>query len=402
VRDVGLTGADYRAFLDALADPHSISIDVAVLTLDGDELSRISPEIIDGQVDVDAEADVTRVLTATLLDRTHSLQIDSESPDDGALYADRMLQVVYSVLVPALNDRVDVEVFTGPIVAFERTGAQVQVTAHGKEELALGWIWRPLNVKKGARKTDAIRKIMGAGAGETRFDIPDLATRIPKGISLGRSAQPWPRCRAIARSLNRQLFYDGSGVCRLRIRPRRPVATFRSGDPRRANITSPVTVSHDFTEIKNTVWFRGGKPKGHKKAVEYAAVAPKKHPLSPIRLGRTNSDGDNVPRYLVHEASNDHVRSKAEAKKRAQALLDDMLLEVLGVQFTAVPFPHLDPLDVVRVETDDFAANIRVRQFSLPLALSEGTGMTVGYIDRVSRPAKHRIRPTRHRRGSAA
>ena len=400
MRDVGLVGADYRLFLDALSEPHSIRIDVAVLTLDGDELSRISPEFIDGQVDVDADADVTRVLTATLLDPSHSLQIDSESPDDGALYADRMLQVIYSVLVPALNDRVDVEVFTGPLVSFERTGAQIQVTAHGKEELALGWLWRPLNVKKGAKKTDAIRTIMAAGTGETRFDIPDLATRIPKGMSLGKNAQPWLRARAIARSINRQLYYDGAGVCRLRIRPRRPVATFRSGDPRRANITSPVTVSHDFTEIKNTVWFRGGKPKGQKKAVEYAAVAPKGHPLSPIRLGRTNAAGDNVPRYLVHEASNDHIRSKAEAKRRARALLDDMLLEVLGVAFTAVPFPHLDPLDVVRVETDDFAANVRIRQFSLPLALSEGTGMTIGYLDRVSRPAKHRIRPQRRRRSA--
>src|SRR5438093_10550652 len=99
---------------------------------------------------------------------------------------------------------------------------------------------------------------MSAGAGEARFDIPDLATRIPKGMSLGRAAQPWPRAVAIARSLNRQLYYDGAGVLRLRVRPRRPVATFRSGDQRRANITSPVTVSPDFTAIANTVWFRGG------------------------------------------------------------------------------------------------------------------------------------------------
>lgn len=390
-----LVGADYRAYLDALADPHSIRIDVAVLTLDGDEISRISPLVIDGQVDVDADADVTRTLTVTFADPSHSLQIDSDSPDDGALYADRMLRVIYSVLVPALSDRVDVDVFTGPIVAIERDGPTVQVTGHGKEELALGWIWRPLTIKKGARKTDAIRTILSTRAGETRFDVPDLAPRIPKAVALGRAAQAWPRCRAIARSMNRQLFYDGAGVCHLRIRPRRPVAVFRSGDPRRANVLSPVTWSHDFTQVMNTVWFKGGKPKGQKKAVEYAAVAPKGHPLSPIRLGRTNGDGDLIPRYLVHEASNDHVRSKAEAKRRAQALLDDLLLEVLDVQFTAIPFPHLDPLDVVRVETDDFAANVRVRKFSLPLGLSQGQGMTVGYIDRVSRPNRHRIRPQR-------
>jgi hypothetical protein len=389
-----LSGADYRAYLDALSDPHSIRIDVAVLTLDGDELSRISPDILDGQVDVDADADVSRTLTITMSDPHHALHLDSDSPDDGALYADRMLQVIYSVLVPALNDRVDVEVFTGPIVAFDRTGAQVELTAHGKEELALSTNWRPLTLKKGGKKVDAIRTIMSARAGETRFDLPALAVRHPKVISLGRSAQAWPHAKSIARSMNRHLYYDGAGICRLRIRPRRPTATFRSGDPRRANITGPVTISHDFTEIKNAVWFKGGKPKGQKKAVSFFAVAPKGHPLSPIRLGRTNADGDNVPRYLVHEVSNDHVRSKAEAKKRANALLDDKLVEVLGVGFTAVPFPHLDPLDVVRVETDDFSANVRIRQFSLPLA---GGDMTIGYIDRVSRPAKRRIRHSRRR-----
>jgi hypothetical protein len=395
--DLNLSGDDYRAFLKALADPHSVRVDVSILTLDGDELSRITPLILDGQVDVDADADVTRSLSITLLDQTHSLHLDSDSPSDGALYADRMVRVTYSVLVPALDDRVDVDVFTGPIIDLERDGDQVSLTAHGKEELGTGaWIWRPLTIKKGARKTDAITTILAERAGETDFDIPDLKTRLPKAVVLGRAAAAWPHARKIAESMNRQLFYNGSGVCRLRVRPRRPVFTFLADDAD-ANMLSRAKVTHDFTEIKNTVWFRGGKPKGQKKAVEYPAVAPKGHPLSPYRLGRTNADGNRISRYLVHEASNDNVRSKAEAKKRAQALLDDMLLETLNVTFTAVPIPHLEPLDVVRVSTRDFSANVRIRQFSLPLA---GGEMTVGYIDAVSRPNLRRIR-RRVRRGAA-
>ena len=392
-----LSASDYNAFVAALADPHAIRVDVAVLTLDEEELSRITPDILDGQVDVDADADVTRSLTMTLLDPTHSLQLDSDSPDDGALYADRLIQVVYSVLVPSLADRVDVEVFTGPIVAFQRAGDEVTLEAQGKESLAMGWIWRPLHIKKGARKVDAIRTILSERGGERRFDLPDLATRLPKPIGLGRAAAAWPRARAVARSMNRQLYYDGRGTCRLRIRPRRPVFTFRADDVGRLNITGPVTVTHDFTEVRNAVWIKGGRPKGEKKAVEAFAVAPKGHPLSPIRLGRTNADGDVVPRYLVEERSNDHIRSKAEAQRRAEALLDDVLLETLGVSFTALPVPHLDPLDVVRVVTGDFTANVRIRQFSLPLAASGQ--MTVGYIERVSKPAKRQIR---HRRRHAA
>ena len=402
--DLGLTPAGYAAFLQALRSPHSVRVDVAVLTLDEDELSRITPHILDGQVDVDADGDVTtRSLTMTVVDRNHGLHLDSDSPDDGALYADRIIQVIYSVLVPELDDRVDVPVFTGPIVDIERDGAQLQITAHGKEELATGWIWRPITIKKGALKSDAIRTILKERAGERNFDIPDVMNKagkpitIPKALSLGRASSAWPRVLRMAQSMNRHLYYNGAGTCRLRIRPRRPVFTFWADDATRSTITSTVTVTHDFAEVKNAVWFRGGKPKGQKKPVEHFAVAPKGHPLSPQRLGRTNADGDRVGRYLVAEQSNEHVRSKAEAKRRAEALLDDLLLEVVGVSFTAVPIPHLDPLDVVRVATRDFSANVRIRQFSLPLA---GGDMTVGYIERVSRPAKGRIRRRPNRRAA--
>jgi len=390
VIDLGLTPADYKSFVQALADPHAIRLDVAVLTLDEDEISRISPDILTWQVDVDADADVDRALTITVLDPNHSLHLDSDSPDDGALYADRMFQLIYSVLVPGLSERVDVEVFTGPIVDLERDGSQLNLTAHGKEELGMGWIWRPITIKKGARKSDAIRTILAERTGEQNFDIPDVTVKLPKGLSLGRAAAAWPRSRKLAQSMNRQLYYNGAGTCRLRIRPRRPLFTFRADSPARSNITSSVTVTHDFTEVKNAVWFRGGKPNGQKKPVEFFAVAPKGHPLSPQRLGRTDADGRKVGRYLVAEHSNEHVRSKAEAKRRANALLDDLLLEVVGVSFTAVPVPHLDPLDVVRVETRDFSANVRLRQFSIG-----SEGMTVGYIERVSRPNRRAIRRRR-------
>jgi len=395
VRDIeGLPAANYPAFVRALSDTHSIRIDVAILTLDQEEVSRLTPVILDGQVNVDADAPVTRSLTVTFLDPSHSLQLDSDSPDDGAIYADRMVRVTYSVLVPSLDDRVDVDVFTGPIVKFQRSGDQVILEAQGKESLALGWIWRPLTIRKGARKVDAIRTILEERAGERHFDLPEIATRTPNPISLGRAASAWPHARKIAQSMNRQIFYDGSGICRLRVRPRRPVFTFRAGHPTLPNtIVTPVEVDHDFTVIRNAVWFKGGKSKGQKKAIEVFVVAPKGHPLSPARLGRTDASGNLSPRYLVEERSNDHIRSTNEVRTRANAILDDMLVEALGVGFSSLPIPHLDPLDVVRVATDDFAANVRIRQFSLPLAA--GGQMSVGYIARVSKPARH------HRKASA-
>jgi hypothetical protein len=388
-----LRADELRSFHAALRETGTYQVEVSLLNLDGDEVSRVTPEVLDGQVDVDADADVTRQCSLTLYDPSHSLQLDSDSPDDGALHADRMLHVVYSVLVPALNDRVDVPVFTGPIVSFERSDDEVSIHALGKEELALNEIWRPLTLKKGMSKVEAIRTILAERTGETRFDFPEIdKPRLPHRVSLGRMVSAWKRARRIARSMNRQLYYDGRGVCRLRVRPRRPVFTFYGGadHPKAANITKPVHVTHDFTEIKNVVWVKGGKPKGAKRAVHAVAVAPRSHPLSPWRLGRNGEQ-----RYLVEEIDNDAIRSSKEAKRRAEAKLEDLLTETVGVTFAAIPIPHLDPLDVVRVVTDDFTANVRLRKFSLPL--TTGGEMTVGYHERVKRDAK-RQHHRRHRR----
>jgi hypothetical protein len=393
VQDLGLTDAEYAAYCRALAIPGTATVEVALLTSDEDELNRLSPTLLPGwQIDVDADADVTHILSCTLNDPTHSLQLDSDTPSDGALYADRIVQLTYSVLVAELDMRVEVDAFTGPIVDLERDGGQISLVCHGKEEYGLGGCWQPLTIKAGARKTSAIRTIMVERTGEKNLDIPDLPARLPNTLSLGRAAAPFPRAKKIGQSLNRQLFYNGAGVCRLRIRPRRPVFTFAANRAVGSNITSPVKVAHDFTRIRNAIWFKGGKPKGQKKPVEYLAVAPKNHPLSPLRLGRTNAAGRRVGRYLVHEVTNEHVRSKAEAKRRALALLDDLLMEVLDVGFTSVLVPHLDPLDVVRVATDDFSANVRLRKFSMT-----DEGMTIGYHAVSARPNRRRIRHLVHR-----
>ena len=390
-----LNAAQVKTLIQALSDPHSIRVDLAILTLDEDELSRLTPQILSGQVNVDADADVTRSMSVTLLDRNHALHLDSDSPADGALYADRMIQAIYSVLVPGISERVDIEIFTGPIVDLERDGDQINITAHGKEELGMGWIWQPITIAQGARKTDAIRTVMSARTGETNFDIPDIASRLPQALSLGRAAAAFPRMKKLGQSMDRQLYYNGAGALRLRIVPRRPVFTFKADHPTQSNITSRISVNHDFAEVKNAIWFKGGVPKGQKKPIEVFLAAPPEHPLSPLRLGRTDEDGRKVGRYLVEEHNNDAVRSLTEAKKRTESLLDDLLVEVLGVNFTSVPIAFLDPLDVVRVTSRDFSANVRLRQFALPLA---GGHMTVGYIERVGRPNRRRIRRRGKRR----
>ena len=367
---LGLTTTELRKYHDTLRTSHTRTVTVQVLRLDGTPVTTITPQLLDGQVVVDADADVTRTLTLSFLDPNHTLQFDSESPDDGALYADRMLRVTYTVLVPALGEHVDCVVFTGPLVKLDRNGDVVSIEAHGKERLALGELWRPLTLKKGTKKVEALRTIMER-TGETRFALPKVAVRLPKRRSLDRMTPAWVHARKIANSMNRQLFYPGNGVCTMRRWPARPCFTFTNGS--NGTVVSDVAVSNTMDDFRNVVLVVGGKPKGSKKRVRHVATATGL--LSPARLGR-----NGAKRYMVERIEDDNVRSKREARRRAERVLDDRLTSMVEVTFDSLPIPHLDPGDKVRVDTGNDVVTFRLRRFTLPLGTDGDPVMTVGYL----------------------
>lgn len=374
---LGLTATERGAYERALRSSHVRKIVVEVLDLDGTVLSSISPVFLGGQVNVDLDGEVTRSASLQFLDPNHALSFDTDSPDDGALYADRMVRVKYGVVVDSLKRTVWATVFVGPVTKLSRSGDVVQVEAQGKEALVKGVIWRPLTLKKGARVADAIRTLMRDRGGENRFDFPEVGTRLPKTRSLDRTAEIWATAVGLARSLNRQLFYNGEGVLVLRSYPGSVVYEFTTGTG--GDVLSDVNVSYELGDVKNVVEVKGQPPKGKKGSVRGVATAPASHPLSPNRLGRKNA-----PRYLVETVEESSIRTDAAAAKRAQDLLEDRLREVVDVSFDALPIPHLDPGDLVRVKTDDFTGTFRLRQFTIPLSPDGSAVSSVGYLKRVT------------------
>lgn len=379
---LGLHPAELRTFHNALADHHSIKINAAVMNLDGDTLTHLDVDVLDGQVNVDTTAAVDRSLELDILDRNRTLHFDSDSPSDGALYMDRMLRIHYSVRADDTIGWVDVPLFTGPISSLNRKDDIVHIAAQGKEALALGQSWIPQTYKKGHLKVDVIRKILQA-TGETRFDLPDLTARLHKPLSLGRTSVPWLACQRLARSMNRQLFYDGRGTCRLRPQPGR-VFTFKTGVG--GNITVYPEVTYTTDGLFNVVWVKGGKPRGVKDGTDEAKktpdiqahlIAPHSHPLSPWKLGRNGQ-----PRFLVDVVENSKIRSKREALRVANQRLHNHLLEAVQVQLEGFPAPHLDPLDLIGVNTDEGVFSMLLRQFSIPLSTS--ASMTIGFNRRLT------------------
>lgn len=379
----GLSAAERRALITTLGRTHRVRVRCTTLDLAGAALSDLTPYLLDGQVDVDSTADVTRSQTLTLSDPNRALPFDSDHPADTSLFLDCMIRSTYSVLVG--DEWVSIPVFTGPVSKLDRNGDQVTVECQGKEVLAMGASWAPLTLPKGMKKTDAIRRILAERAGETSFDIPDLPARLPKPISLGRASVPWKVARSIARSMNHQLYYDGSGTCRLRTHPGTVGFTFTGRD----HVTSAPQISYSG-DVVNAAYVFGAIPKGSKTHVHAVAVAPRNHPLSPQRLGR-----NGVPRYLLRNGDtiqDDQIKTVAEAQARANQDVRDGLLQAVEVSFDSKPLPFFDPGDLCHVTTDDLSVTFRLQQFSLPLGGSDSAGMSVGYHKRTT------VRPIRRRR----
>jgi hypothetical protein len=147
-------------------------------------------------------------------------------------------------------------------------------------------------------------------------------------------------------------------------------------------VLSDASVSFDVSNVRNTIFVVGGKPKGAKQPVTANVVAARSHPLSPWRLGR-----NGTPRFIVERIDNDHVRTQSKALAMARRRLRQTLIEGVTVSFDALPIPHLEPLDTVRLRTDLTSVTFVLRQASIPLT-HDGV-MSIGAVKRVTVNRRH-------------
>lgn len=391
--NMGLSSAEERDFEALLCSHHDIDILLQVMDLSHKTIGEaISARLLDGQVTVDCDADITRAVDMDLLDPTGALHLDSNSPDDGAMFADRMIQIKYDVVNPLGTKRYSCPIFTGPLTKLERTGAIVKVEAQGKEIFGLSPAWNDRTFKKGLRVTTAISQIVGEMMGEldSKMSIPNLRKKLPRNVSVGGDKLPWEVAKQLAASIGYLLFYDGNGVCQMRKMPRGVVFHFKGGAG--GSLESGTDVGFSIERVINAVEVWGKKPtkaqrKRGKKRPHARAVAPRNHPLSPYwpeGLGRPNG-----PRFLPQVVESDSIENDREAKALANRLLRSGLLESVDVAYDAVTIPHLQEMEVVKVSTEKFTGNHRLRKFAIGLTAS--ASMPVGYVRNV-KPNRSRIR----------
>ena len=164
-----------------------------------------------------------------------------------------------------------------------------------------------------------------------------------------------PSFFSAANDFNRQLFYHARGYLDLRRWPESQEAWLFDTD---SVLTLP-SVSYDLREALNTVRVYGADAKGHA-VLRAEASLQDAHPLSAASLARNGKK-----RVLLETVKTDNPKLRpVDARKMARRILDNRSSGALSVSFESLVVPHLEPGDMVRVDTPYYAGAFRVRAFS--------------------------------------
>ena len=353
--------ADYVALLGSKAYVRRVKLQL--LDLNQAWLGDISNRLVAGQVDVDSSTDISRSLKLDLADPDFSMGLDSNAPQDGALYGDRMIAVSDITSAPGSSVFYECPLFVGPLRKVSRSNGIISLEASGKEVLSMTGLWQGRTFKEGTKKTDVISKIMVDLVGENHIKVDDRPAKLAQKSSIKDGEQPWAVIKGMASSVDCHAWYDGRGTLQVRRNSDKRVFTFDD----RFLVTDP-TWGFDMGAVVNILKVIGAKPKGKGKGhFSYTARAPRNHPLSPWNLARTNKNGVKVPMYLGRVVEDSSFRSTKECKDYAERLLANGLKETVDASFQSLVVPFLEESDNVRVSNSDVTVDFVLKKFSIPL-----------------------------------
>jgi hypothetical protein len=387
-----LTHAQKKTYNAAIIATHQRRIEVRILTLDGHPVWSLTPLITSGQITTDVTQTPMQVATLTFVDRARALVFEPQDTGSPTMHRQFMLQIVDSRLVPGLG-WIDCNVFTGPIWDFERTGAEVNLTAHSVDRLASGTIRRAKVWRRKTRKTTVIRELL-AEAGATRMRIPDLryttsvhvhvrhthpakkgqkshTTRKVTGFTTTQQSTYWDKATGLAESMDRLLFPTTDGTFELRSHPERPIYHFNRA------LLGDVDLHRPGSDGPNTFQVIGSRPKGSKRRVDSGLVGfPARHPLSASQLA-----WHGKPFQVLEQIHNPHCKTKAECRRIAKRKRDRAARMVAEVSFDALPIPWLRPWDMVTSQAGWGVPSVRIKQMTYPLT-PDASPMTIGSVRR--------------------
>ena len=134
VLPLSLSTANKRRLAETLTSTHHVRIKLELVNFNHDRIMDLSKMLVDGQVNIAANAEITRTCSVKLWDPENLSGLDSTTPTAGANYYTKMLRVTYIVWRhgDTANNEVAMPIFTGPILSLARAGGYLEVDAAGK------------------------------------------------------------------------------------------------------------------------------------------------------------------------------------------------------------------------------------------------------------------------------
>ena len=375
--ELGLSHSQMEVFEDALqATRQRRRIVIGIFDANEKRIDTIEdPEnmVLEGSIQVDVTAAVTRSLSLTVTNSRRKLGFDVGAPSRGAVYANRFIGVKHSIWVDDFDDWVDVPTFFGPVTGYEQNGDEVTIEAQGKESLMLEphFATEGYQVEKKTTMEAAIKHI-GRKAGEAKFDVDEFGHKLDKDVVVSEHSEPWKILAGSTRDpltggskglvgwgeTGRIMFYDGRGYLNARRLSTNNVYTFTD----KIMVSEP-TYTFDMLAFRNHVRGKGVDPKGKgKKPVAIAVSLQKNHPLSPESLARNDKN-----RYLTEFIDAKSIKKEDELRERLQETLEEKSTTGIAASFESIVIPHLEEGDRVRMSDDKNSVSFPLLQFTIPL-----------------------------------
>lgn len=371
--NLNLSNTQRDAFHTALETSGKRRVTITIRDRNEAKIADLTPpKIISGAVQVDAQASVTRSLNLVCLDPFHKLQFDANSPASGSLYADNFVSIEYGVYIIGTDSWIDVPVFWGPLTDFQRQGPEVTIEAQGKETLGLDphLVRHGYTLHRGMTIANAVKNVMNR-VGETRYHLETMSGRLHKHRAVAPGEAPWTIVAgggidssgnnkpALVHKVNghAMLYYNGIGRLTHRSRNAGHVFTFHTHQ-----LLDQPGFHFDILNVRNHVEVKGGVPKKSKHHFRGHATLPDVHPLSPYALRRNGQ-----PRYMVQFFESDSLKSDAQCRAQAQAILAAHSSEGLEASFDCFPVPHLEEWDHVALEGPGYSVSFPISTFTIPL-----------------------------------
>lgn len=356
-----LNPASYPGLLRLLRTSHRVVSEVYILDNNRNYLRNATDALIEGSVDMDSDAAISRSCKMTLLDPGNRLGIDPNGGTSGPEFYNRMVQIVYRVTSMDYSETYGVPIFTGPVTDSSRDGVVLTVEGKGLEILAQDGLLNDYTWPAGWARSAVIMNAIQVVTGERFFSDASgggYFLRSPWSVQSG--ANLWAELKYLGDSMGMAVYFDGQGFLKIRPKIVAPLmtidATWMTEDP---------DAAFDMSKIRNVCRVEGASyptADGTQVKMKYEAWPPPQHPFSPQSLARWGTNRV-IPRFVTDDSLADW---SSLAETADQNLYYDLMYSTEVTAVTSV-IPFLEEFDVVTISHPRLYLDTPVSKWTIPL-----------------------------------